>query len=30
VTTGQQRRFGNPHAILILSKLNFGNGNNHF
>jgi hypothetical protein len=29
VTTRQQRRFGNPHAVFILSQLHFGERNNH-
>jgi hypothetical protein len=29
VTAGQQLRFGNPHAIFIPARLNFGDRNDH-
>ena len=29
VTTGQQQRFGDPHAVFILTKLHFRERNNH-
>jgi hypothetical protein len=29
VAAGQQRRFGNPHAVFVLSELNFREWNNH-
>ena len=29
MTTGQQQRFGNPHAVFILTKLHFRERNNH-
>jgi hypothetical protein len=29
VATGKQRRFGNPHAVFVLSQLHFGERNNH-
>jgi hypothetical protein len=29
MTAGQQRGFGNPHAVFILSKIDFRQWNNH-